>query len=187
VTHVLINAAKVASALLCVAIVALWINSYRTTDLLVRSTHTGRHFEIVTIPGQLRFTIADGWAGAHGWRYFHRSTPLSYPVFGQQLIRTGWFVPGMGRRDGTAGVPSFDPNRPQSVVVTYHTLAVPFSLPLAAALILPMLWAWRSRRQWLRRERMKRGLCVECGYDLRASSGRCPECGAERTAEAKNV
>ena len=48
--------------------------------------------------------------------------------------------------------------------------------PLALTAVLP----GGSLVLWLRRRR-KRGdepLCASCGYDLRASAGTCPECGA---------
>jgi hypothetical protein len=44
--------------------------------------------------------------------------------------------------------------------------------------ILPALWLKRRRVVMLQNRRRREGLCVVCGFDLRATPGRCPECGA---------
>jgi hypothetical protein len=40
--------------------------------------------------------------------------------------------------------------------------------------VLPVTWLVRTLRA---RRRLRCGLCPSCGYDLRATPGRCPECG----------
>ena len=54
-------------------------------------------------------------------------------------------------------------------------LHLPFWIPI---LVLGST-AWCSYAPLRRRKRKKLGLCVKCGYDLRASKDRCPECGEE--------
>ncbi len=51
---------------------------------------------------------------------------------------------------------------------------LPLWLPALLCLAGSCLSLFHGRR---RRKRKKLGLCVKCGYDLRASKDRCPECG----------
>ena len=55
-------------------------------------------------------------------------------------------------------------------------VAVPFWIPTILA---SSLWCffYQPVDRLRRRKRKRLGLCLECGYDLRASKDRCPECG----------
>ena len=67
-----------------------------------------------------------------------------------------------------------------SITPPIFEVFVPHWIPVALFLPPPLAWAvLRWRRAVARRRRRRHGCCVRCGYDLRASSGRCPECGHE--------
>jgi hypothetical protein len=57
--------------------------------------------------------------------------------------------------------------------------SMPCRVPAAAFAFLPMLWIAHWFRP-LNRKRLQ--LCTSCGYDLRASKNRCPECGTAFTS-----
>jgi hypothetical protein len=83
-----------------------------------------------------------------------------------------WSKPSGGR---------FMPVRPlpdrTSIVgtLTFNGVRFPHWVPALAALA-PVVNRTLVRA-WIRARRAQRGKCSSCGFDLRASSDRCPECG----------
>jgi hypothetical protein len=55
----------------------------------------------------------------------------------------------------------------------WWSVELPIPLLVVFMSIVPIV-GWRRRR---RHHRFASGFCINCGYDLRASTDRCPECG----------
>lgn len=94
-------------------------------------------------------------------------------------ILVGYSPPPRELSNGYGFVWMSDDLTPNPRYGSREMLAVPHWLPALAALILPGVWlAFRVRASRNKRA----GVCEACGYDLRATPERCPECGAVPSA-----
>ncbi len=97
---------------------------------------------------------------------------VPYP-FLDETARPAWKILGFGRR----GI--------QSGTITrrlFTGIGVPYWLLLVATGALPTYVLVTTTVRLIRRaERSRLRCCLNCGYDLRASGGRCPECGHSTT------
>ncbi len=62
-------------------------------------------------------------------------------------------------------------------------VVVPTAIEIPVLFLFPFV---RWRRTLIHRRRRTKGLCQSCGYDLRATPNRCPECGTIPAPAAKN-
>ena len=163
----LLNLLTLVSLLLCVAVAVMWVRSYWVLDSFGRMSHLSAN--------RVRWVFAVSEAGAvavgetsitnldHTDVLLYESSKT--PRWNREPADRGeWrtnLMPQMLRNRSVMGARTIEET---SIMLPYWTLMAPTAL-------VPSVRAWRRLR------RRGPGLCSACGYDLRATPGRCPECG----------
>ncbi len=93
--------------------------------------------------------------------------------------RSGWRSGGFFTQLQADWTPRYYAGERDWIGLQYRTwsLRFPFWIPVSALGFLLVLCRSLPRLRLLKR--IKSDLCVQCGYDLRGSTERCPECGTE--------
>jgi hypothetical protein len=198
-TRRLLNLLTALSMLLCVAVVALWVRSYSGGDQLQRLRPTQK-LRIISRSGRIGF---ERWVGPFdddatfgattgsseepgadragppddtvttrfGWSY--NGWPANDPpVFGNAW----WNRVGFGAFRGETAITTASMSGPLWTGWLVSVTAPWWAVATATAL-LPSIRVARLIRRGRRQKRLRLGRCHSCGYDLRATPGRCPECG----------
>ena len=163
--RIIFNSLTVLSLLLCVGLAGVWVRSYSTLDVIQRWNAARRTEEqLFSTWGRMHFNAnryVNNPAAAMSW-----GVGLRHRTFGprRDLYADPRDFLGFHLRFGRGIAPDYG----LSV-----TLPDWFLVFLTAALPGMQLFIW------FRRERKPAlGACAKCGYDLRATPDRCPECGA---------
>ncbi len=163
--HWLFNILALLSVLLCVLLIAAWVVTRTQSLMLLRlgSAPTERYLAFVDRRGLELVRIVPLSAPARtlqdhqSWRSQH-SPEVKFDWLGFEAR----VAPVVGKRG--------DP----VILGSAYSLTIPYGPLCAGSLMMPifrLVTAIRARR------RIPDGHCLTCGYDLRASQGRCPECG----------
>lgn len=144
-----------ASLLLFAATCALWVRGFRMSDAICVNWQSG--FSIVSLKNEV---CISWWANSvdRGWKY-----RLFKPIDHDELL--GCFTE-MHQVGGCAILWH------ESNGSIEHGVIIPSWLPATVFLVSPSFFVWRISRR-----KVARGKCASCGYDLRATPQRCPECG----------
>jgi hypothetical protein len=158
------------SLMVCLATIFLWALSH--SELLLIKWEHGTEYSIASICNGYYISILTYPAAA---------APLDDTVFWS--MRMGWcetelpspFRPWQGVRWLT--IPYYNG------ASLDHSIIISYWLIILLTGIVPVAWLVRFRRRASWSWRL--GLCRACGYDLRATPDRCPECGNVPKASAK--
>ena len=186
------NALTVLSLVLALFVAGLWVRSYPGVESFQCFGVTGRAPE--QSRWSLRLASCRGFIRLGAGHLAHRDSPLAAEM------ATGWKT--AHTVDAVGEVFSLPGNELDLKIVTlqyvlrksgktfggwstmsdFVAVKAPHWTVVVMFSMLPALWAsrWQAARQ--RRRAQGNLTCPTCGYDLRATPDRCPECGSAQTS-----
>jgi len=191
-TRRVLNGLTILSAVLFLLIVVMWVRSLWVSDNFSLSrwhewgleSNCGAIVLSVSMqfPAEITSTgkvsqIGPAQAFSTQWKFSHYQLPAYhgptwltlFPRLGRIIARSSWTF--------------YSPYGPPQVGLASEgpALILPDWLLAVVTAVMPLRWLVKFRRHRRRQLRLARGQCLTCGYDLRGTPDRCPECG--KTAE----
>jgi hypothetical protein len=172
----LVTLAAGASLLLCIATVALWVRSYHTHDAICWAKSGGQYRCLDSAWGSIIYLRDEPCPYDLPITWASSGVPQGQTEVSTVLASDGreWIKPDYNE-DGSlrsAGPWFFAGPARRRVQIPYAFVALcSVALPLGIA----GSYVWCAQRA---RSLRRTGHCPTCGYDLRATPDRCPECGA---------
>lgn len=166
------------SLLCCVAACVLWARSYGRSDQIVWAADGTRH-ALRSAPGHVVLSLYAGPARVpppHGLRY-ERGDPSPAELELMTVLLLCYDPTARTVHWERGGFAWSQRQSSRDLIVTG---VVPFWAVSLASAGPPVGWIVMRLRRAMRRRRggeKTTGLCPVCGYDLRATPHRCPECG----------
>jgi 4-amino-4-deoxy-L-arabinose transferase-like glycosyltransferase len=162
------------SFVLCLASSLLWARSHLVHERYIWRTDSDLR-GLINCNGTFQFQRASGlkvnWAT--GYERLGRSVGFWEMTSSHRAKRRIEFL-GAGWYRGRVWFQAQGSHPPPSFWFYYEVYVVSYWPVALSSSLFPLLWVARF---WRRRSRRKHGLCLHCGYNLRASTVRCPECG----------
>ncbi|MDB5321661.1 MAG: hypothetical protein JWN40_3292 [Phycisphaerales bacterium] len=212
--RIFVHAATVVSLTLCLATAAFWVRNRNSSEEWVwcdPKPPTTWPCPRIPVSGPAPTTTA-AWSFRaltvsrgrvwflHG-RYITFDSPPRSPYFLPPSAGLHWRRPGpladhsvrgsSGFITTTFGLSALDAQFQESVGgwpgASYHAGINGFAVAMGWAILLTAVLPSYRLATIVRRCRPRLGHCLSCGYDLRATPDRCPECGAvPKNAERKS-
>ena len=196
---------SVLSLVLCLATAVLWVRSIWFVDSAI-FTAGGRLWRLTSADRDFQIEYVKGWPQAEPirrvpsnlWGFGDVAPPLDQddaewhatrrrdgPIFWTRSGLCHTYLTPDGRVDWVIWSKPYLGNllerfldAPRTASMRWHSVSFPPSALVGMLAIAPAILAVRTVARCFNAMRKRlRQLCRNCGYDLRATPGRCPECG----------